>query len=238
MIDSHTHLGNFPLFNVSMDHDQMVRLMDEYDIELSLVSSLPNSLTLEAVKKNPNRLVGLVWVDPKSAGADQEVERAVREWGFKGVKMHPLLDSFLPDDELINPVMEISRKLEVPILFHSGHPPWSLPWHFGNLAERYPDVKIILGHMGHGHIVYINGSIEMALKHENIYLETSGMPMHSKVKQAVKEVGLERILYGSDMPFGHPGFELVKIRVAGLTQEELNHVLGLNARTLFKLRHH
>ena len=196
MIDSHTHLGSFPLFNVSMDPDEMIKLMDEYAIEVCVVCSQPNSLTREAVKKYPGRLIGLVWVDPKNgAEAAGEVEKAVREWGFKGVKMHPLLDSFLPDDEVINPVMETARKLQAPILFHSGHPPWSLPWHFGNLADRFPDAKIILGHMGHGHIVYINGSIEVASKHENIYLETSGMPMHSKVKQAVDQVGMEKVLY-------------------------------------------
>jgi len=202
---------------------------------LSVVCSLPNRLTWEAVNKYPRRFVGLSWVDPKRAEAAEEVKKAVHEWNFKGVKMHPLLDSFLPDDELIDPVMEIARKLQLPILFHSGHPPWSLPWHFGNLADRFPDVKIILGHMGHGHIVYINGSIEMALKHENIYLETSGMPMHTKVKQAVQRVGVERVLYGSDMPFGHPAFELAKIRVAGLTEEELNKILDSNARRLFRL---
>ena len=236
MIDSHTHLGNFPLFNVSMNSDQMIELMDEFGIELSIVFSLPNSLTLEAVKKHPGRFAGLVWVDPKrGVEAAEDAEKAIREWGFKGVKMHPLIDSFLPDDELINPVIEVARKLQVPVLFHCGHPPWSLPWHFGNLADRFPDVKIILGHMGHGHIVYINGSIEMALKHENLYLETSGMPMHSKVKEAVEKIGAERVLYGSDMPFGHPGFELPKIRVAGLSERELSQVLDSNARTLFKL---
>lgn len=236
MIDSHTHLGNFPLFNVSMNSDQMIELMDEFGIELSIVFSLPNSLTLEAGKKHPGRFAGLVWVDPKrGVEAAEDAEKAIREWGFKGVKMHPLIDSFLPDDELINPVMGVARKLQVPVLFHCGHPPWSLPWHFGNLADRFPDVKIILGHMGHGHIVYINGSIEMALKHENLYLETSGMPMHSKVKEAVEKVGAERVLYGSDMPFGHPGFELPKIRVAGLSERELSQVLDSNARTLFKL---
>lgn len=235
MIDSHAHLGNFPLFNVGIDADQMTRQMDEYSIELSVVSSLPNSLTWEAVKKYPRRFVGLSWVDPKRAQAAEDVKKAVREWDFRGVKMHPLIDSFLPDDELINPVMETARKLQLPILFHSGHPPWSLPWHFGNLADRFPDVKIILGHMGHGHIVYINGSIEMALKHENIYLETSGMPMHAKVKEAVQKVGMDRVLYGSDMPFGHPAFELAKIRIAGLTEEELNKVFDSNARRLFKL---
>ena len=236
IIDSHTHLGDFPLFNVKLDAEGMIEIMDRHGISWSVVSSLPNEITLEAVKKHPDRLVGLLWVNPYEGDrAVEKIRVAVDEWGFKGLKMHPLLDSYLPDQPVIYPVMDEAAKRRIPILFHCGHPPWSLPWHFGNLADRYPDVKIILGHMGHGHIVYINGAIEVARKHENIILETSGMPMHSKIKEAADEVGEERVIYGSDMPFGHPAFEIEKVRVAGLTERQLELVLGENSRRLFKI---
>jgi len=45
-------------------------------------------------------------------------------------------------------------------------------------------VPIVLSHMGHGHIVYINGAIEVAKRNDYVFLETSGMPMHSKIKEA------------------------------------------------------
>jgi len=61
--------------------------------------------------------------------------------------------------------------------------------------------------------------------------------MHSKVKQAVEQVGVDRVLYGSDAPFGHPGFELAKVKVSGLSEDEFEHVADLNARRLFKLPH-
>ncbi|MBS7624535.1 amidohydrolase [Candidatus Bathyarchaeota archaeon] len=236
IIDSHTHLGTFPLFNVSMDSAEMISIMNQYGIKISVVFSLPNELTLDAVKKYPERLIGLVWINPHEGNlALQKVDRAINEWGFKGIKMHPLLDSFLPDQEIVYPVMERARKYRVPILFHCGHPPWSLPWHFSNLAEVYPDVTIILGHMGHGHIVYINGSIDVARKHENIILETSAMPMHRKIKEAVEKVGEDRVIYGSDMPFGHPSFEIRKVEVSGLSEKQIEMVLSVNARKIFRL---
>ncbi|MCS7385301.1 MAG: amidohydrolase family protein [archaeon GB-1867-005] len=237
IVDSHTHLGDFPLFNVRLDADSMIKLMDEYNIEKSIVFSLPNELTLKAVQKYPERLAGLVWVNPhRGDEAIKLIDKAVIEWNFKGIKLHPLLDSYLPDQEIVDPIMERARKHGIPVLFHCGHPPWSLPWHFSPLADRFPDVTIILGHMGHGHIVYINGAIEIAKKHENIMLETSGMPMHSKIKEAAEVLGPERILYGSDMPFGHPAFELEKVRVSGLSRRELELVLGENALRVFKLK--
>ncbi len=237
IVDSHTHLGDFPLFNVRLDADGLVGLMDGQGISRSVLFSLPNELTLEAVRRYPNRLSGLVWINPHDGEeALNLVERAVKDWGFKGIKMHPLLDAYLPDSDLVHPVMELARKLRVPVLFHSGHPPWSLPWHLGNLAEAFPDVPIVMGHMGHGHIVYINGALEVARKHDNIYLETSGMPMHSKIKEAVETVGVDRVMYGSDSPFGHPAFEMKKVEVSGISGDEMDRVLGENAVEVFSLK--
>jgi predicted TIM-barrel fold metal-dependent hydrolase len=236
IIDSHTHLGTFPLFNVSLDADEMIEIMDQHHINISIVFSLSNELTLNAIKKYPKRLVGLVWVNPHHGiSALQDIDKAVKEWNFKGIKMHPLIDSFLPDQDIVYPIMDRALKYRIPVLFHCGHPPWSLPWHFGNIADVYPDVTIILGHMGHGHIVYINGAIEVAKKHDNIILETSAMPMHSKIREAVEKVGEERVIYGSDMPFGHPSFEIRKIEVSGLSKRQLELVLRENSRKIFHL---
>jgi len=238
IIDSHTHLGDFPLFNVKLNVDEMIKIMDEYGIGKSIAFSLPNKLTLDATRKYPNRIIGLLWVNPYSESDLNLIDEAIVKWKFKGIKLHPLLHAFLPDQEIVFPVMEKAKKYNVPVLFHCGHPPWSLPWHFSSLADYYPDVKIILGHMGHGHIVYINGAIEVAKRHDNIYLETSGMPMHSKIKEAANLIGAERIIYGSDMPFGHPAFEIMKVKVSGLDKRELELVLRENAIKLFNLNKH
>jgi hypothetical protein len=236
IIDAHTHLGEFPDFNVRINAEGMIEMMDKWDVDHSIIFSLPNKISKEAVQKYPERLSGLVWVNPyHGEEALDEIKRTVQDWGFKGVKMHPLMDSYLPDSEIVYPVMELAGDLNVPILFHCGHPPWSLPWHFGNLAEVFPEVTMILGHMGHGHIVYINGAIEVAKKFDNIYLETSAMPMHTKIKEAVESVGSDRVLYGSDSPFGHPSFEIKKVEVSGLEAEELDGVLGYNCIKVFHL---
>ncbi|RLE53176.1 MAG: amidohydrolase [Candidatus Methanomethylicota archaeon] len=236
IVDSHVHLGFYAGFNVKLSAKELVKLMNKHGIISSLVSSLPNRLTFKAVKNHPGRIYGLIWVNPHlGKKALSLIDDAVKA-GFKGIKMHPLLDTFLPDQDVVYPVVEHAIKHKLPILFHCGHPPWSLPWHFGNLADRYPDATIILGHMGHGHIVYINGAIEVAKKHENILLETSAMPMPSKIKEAAEVVGADRILYGSDAPFGHPAVEILKVKVSGLNERELNMVLSENAVKVFKLK--
>jgi hypothetical protein len=220
-----------------MDVESLLHIMDEHDIVHSVVFSFRNELTLNAVKNHPDRFTGLVWVNPLTGEkAVNKIREGCKEWGFRGIKLHPLMDAYLPDSEIVHPVMEQAEKFKIPVLFHCGHPPWSLPWHFENLADRFSEVPIILGHMGHGHIVYINGAISVAQKFDNVYLETSGMPMHTKIKEAVDKVGLNKVLYGSDAPFGHPAFELKKVEVSGLKKHEISRVLGENAQELFKLR--
>jgi predicted TIM-barrel fold metal-dependent hydrolase len=110
---------------------------------------------------------------------------------------------------------------------------FTLPWSIEELAVAHPGVKVILGHMGHGNVVYINASIDVAARNPNVYLETSGMPMHTKIKEAVERVGAERVLYGSDVPFHHPAVEILRVQVSGLDPERPEQVLRTNARALF-----
>ena len=64
IIDSHTHIGKFPLFNVESSAETLISIMDEWKINKSLTFSLPNKLTLEGVRKFPDRFTGLVWINP------------------------------------------------------------------------------------------------------------------------------------------------------------------------------
>jgi len=113
------------------------------------------------------------------------------------------------------------------------HPIFTLPWSIEELVVRFPEARIILGHMGHGNIVCINAAIDVAARNRNVYLEASGMPMHSKIREAVERVGPDRVLYGSDSPFHHPSVELAKVRVSGLSTDLTDRVLGENGRRLF-----
>jgi predicted TIM-barrel fold metal-dependent hydrolase len=86
--------------------------------------------------------------------------------------------------------------------------------------------------MGHGHGVYIQAAINTAKKHDNIILETSGVSMHSKIKEAVDRVGEGRVVFGSDYPFHDYSVELQKVEVAGLTESQKELVLYKNAKNL------
>ncbi len=234
VLDSHMHVGDFPYFGVAIDRDGLVATMREHGVDTGMVFHPDNQLVRDIIGRTPG-LYGLVWVNPREPGAAASVARLLDEPGsrFRGVKMHPLLDGYHPDDPMVHPVMEVLRERQLPALIHCGHPIFSLPWSIEELIRRFQDVPVILGHMGHGNIVYINASIDVAARNPRVYLETSGMPMHSKIREAVERAGPERVLYGSDAPFHHLTVELAKVRVSGLPDPITDAVLGQNAQRLF-----
>ncbi len=212
--------------------EELLSEMDQFGIEKSILFAPNNELVKASVSKFPKRFVGYVWPNPHDPHAVELVKKALGEWGFRGVKLHPLFHSFLPTDEEVEPIMEEARRQRVPVAIHSGHPPFSLPWSIGELAEKYSDVRIVMLHMGHGHGVYIQAAINTAKRYGNIILETSGMPMHTKIKEAVRTVGERRVVYGSDIPFHHSSVELQRVKMAGLSEGDLRLVLHDNSAAL------
>jgi predicted TIM-barrel fold metal-dependent hydrolase len=233
IFDAHMHVGDFgPLFNVSIDRDGLAGLMEEHDYEGGVVFAPDNEHVRTVVESIPSAYA-LVWSNPRLPGYLEEAERFLEHPKFLGIKLHPLIDGYHPNDASVHPLLELAGERGMPVLIHSGHPIFTLPWSIEELAVNFPAVNVVLAHMGHGNVVYINASIDIAERNPNVYLETSGMPMHTKIREAVERVGVERVLYGSDVPLHHPAVEILKVRVSGLEPEPIERVLGANARRLF-----
>jgi len=233
IVDAHAHLHRMsPDFRVSLTAKGLRKLMREYHYSKAIIMDRDNAMIAKAVHGTKD-LFANVWVNPKEKSCEKDVKEYLKKSNFIGIKLHPLFDGYTPDLPIVHPVARIAEEAGVPIQFHCGHPPFSLPWSFEPLAREFPKVKMVLIHMGHGHIVYINGSIDVAQRNKNLYLETSGMPMHTKVKEAMERVGKDRVMYGDDAPCGHPAWELEKIRVANLSEADLRRVLGENANKFY-----
>lgn len=234
-LDAHAHVGAFGGWaNVAITAGELVKQMDAYQIEKTVLcstDSTDNHLTAEAMEKYPDRFCGLVFANPlEGEKAVREIYDLVQNKGFCGIKLHPLQHAYVADGECLDPIMEAARELHIPVFMHSGHPPFSLPWSIALLAERFPDVNIVMIHMGHGHGVYIDAALKMAKRYSNLYLEMSGMPMNSKVKEAYETVGNNRIFFGTDAPFHHPSIEIQKVLTSGLTEKQMEDVFYNNLK--------
>jgi predicted TIM-barrel fold metal-dependent hydrolase len=228
------HVGDFgPMFRVSLDRDGLQAIVEEHEYDGCLVFHPDNEYVRTVVETIPEAYA-LAWGNPRVPGNLEEVERFLEHPKFLGLKLHPLIDGYLPNDPSVHPLMELLRAQgNLPVLVHSGHPIFTLPWSVEELAVSFPDVPLVMAHMGHGNVVYINAAIDIAERRPNVYLETSGMPMHTKIAEAVERVGTERVMYGSDAPFHHPAVEILRVRVSGLDDEQLEDVLHRSGRKLF-----
>lgn len=186
-----------------------------------------NQFLAESMNKAPSRILPLVRVNPHlKENALESIQRFVGEKRFYGVKVHPRNEAFaINNEDLAFPIAELASKLKVPILIHTGEPDtygFAQPTLVGDLADSFPDLTLIIGHMGKR---LYEDAICVARWFENIILETS-FRSHRDIARAVKRVGADRVVYGSDMPFGVPEIEMMKIRVCDITPEEKEMVLG------------
>ena len=157
----------------------------------------------------------------------------VYDLGMKGLKLHPSVGCWHADSDIVNPVMERARKYGLPVLFHSWSDTYSHPHAIGNIAGRYPEVTVIMGHMGFEEWLE---AVMVAKRNSNILLDTTGTTSDLVIiKTAYEELGAERIVFGSDAPALGVGPEMAKVQYADIPEEAKKKILGENMAHLLDL---
>jgi predicted TIM-barrel fold metal-dependent hydrolase len=176
-------------------------------------------------------LIGFACVDARAdAGRIAElVGRAVRDWGFRGVKVHR------HQAPLSREVCEAARRWQVPVLYDVAGAAHAMEM----IAPQYPDVPFIVPHLGsfaddwRAHVTVI----DLLVRHPNVYADTSGVRRFGYLVAAVRRAGPHKLIFGSDGPWLHPGLELHKIRLLGLPPPDEAAVLGGNLSRLLARSH-
>lgn len=244
IIDAHAHLGPTGTFHIPRpDADSMVAMMDRLGIACTMLAShlavscdfaLGNDLTAEAARAFPERLHGYVVVN---ARYPEEVEGELRRGhdllGLRGIKLHPAFQSYSVADPGCEPVWRYAEEHAVPVLVHTwDRDPYCRPALFAPLAEAHPKVALILGHSG-GTPAGKREAVAVALGHPNIYLDICGSTLTSdELEWMTGEVGAERIIFGTDMPWVDPRFQVGRVAYARLSAEEQRLILGENIARL------
>ena len=189
-----------------------------------------NNYIAEAVADFPSRLIGFGRVDPTNpAEAVPEVERISADLNLGGIKLHPRAQKFMPDHRGLLAVLEKVSELDLVVVFDSGsaYAPWP---EMSELANKFPDTPVIMAHMRQGD--YINA----AKSAPNIYLGTTKV-QPELIVDAVKEIGADRIISGSDSPYVSNEAEINKIRsLDELSESDKSYVLGLNMARVLRLQ--
>ncbi|MHB8611783.1 MAG: amidohydrolase family protein [Candidatus Dormibacteraceae bacterium] len=207
---------------------------------------VPNELVAGACSDHPQAFVGFGSVDPlKGERALAELDR-IAELGLKGVKLHPSLQAFAPDDERHWPLYERCEELGLIVLFHTGTSgigagqpggqgirlDYARPIRLDAAAASFPDLKIIAAHFGYPWHMEL---LAMALHKTNIYIDISGWApryIPAEVMRDMKSRLQDQFLFGSDYPFIQPKRCLDELGGLDLPDEVLQKVLLGNGKRL------
>jgi uncharacterized protein len=208
ILDAHTHLGADEDGH-SLALDRLIGYLDQADPNARAIVfplhdpdrrpayRIPNDRVLQCARESEGRLFAFCRLDP----ADDPVAEAKRclASGARGIKLHPRAQSFGFGDAAAEAIFQVARDASVPILIHAGRgmPPMNP---LADLALRYPDVSLVLAHAA----IADQGMFATRLAdHPRVVYDTSCFSTVDLVELFAR-VPAERIVFGSDAPYGRP----------------------------------
>ncbi len=183
-------------------------------------------------------------VNPETASEPAgELDRCVKDLGFKGLKLYPTYQEYYPNQRSVYPLYAKADELGIPVMIHTGSSvlkgariKYGNPVYIDDVAVDFPDLKIIMVHSGRG--FWYDEAFWLARQHRNVYMEIAGLPPQNLLRYFPDlEKNADKIIFGSDWPFA-PGISKNIETIRGLPLEESTtaKILGLNAQAILKMR--
>jgi uncharacterized protein len=242
--DLHTHFPTGGLASTAEQRvEKLLRAADRMSIErLCLYMGFPwsqdpspdklraeNDQVLSVLPKHPDRLLGFVYVSGKHVDASlAEMERCVANGPMVGVKLWVAQHCNKPDvDRIVKRAHELKAVVFQHTWFKAGenYPGESTPSELVELAQKFPDKPIICGHTG--------GDWEKGIRaiaaQKNVWADLAGSePVAGYTEMAVRELGAERVIYGSDAAGRSFSSQLAKVYGADIPDSAKKRIFAQN----------
>ncbi len=240
IIDCHAHMGYYINMHIpAPEPEDMLNSMDRLGIDLCCFShhmgvssdfQMGNKLAAEAMCKYPDRFMAYATVNPHYPHKiKDELHRCFYDNGFRLIKFHPFLHRYPITGSGYKYALEFAEQCHAPVLIHT----WVDQDEYGNLnifedvARNYPGVPFIMGHTGGPNGAW--RAIEISHYCPNVYLDlTLSVSVKGLAERLVKEVGVSRVLFGTDVPFIDPSPQIGNIGLSTLSFEDKKKVFGTN----------
>jgi len=194
-----------------------------------------NDAVLALMSAYPDRVVGFCYVNPlHGEAALKELDRGVVNGGMAGIKLWIACKANHPS---VDPIAARAAELNVPILQHCFYVPglaWqTTPADVADLAARHPKMKMVIAHL----TACMERGLADIQPHPNVCVDfAGGEPEATWVERAVKWLGAERVVFGTDTPIRSYGSSLGRVYEARLTAQQRALILSGNARRLLGRR--
>jgi len=253
-IDVHAHYGTCVRKGLALQTelmsgsaDEVVELANRCGTQLTFASPLSalfprgeanvvagNDEAFQIVPRKPG-LRQYVVIHPLIEETYRQAERMLQSPHCVGIKIHP--------EEHCYPIREHGREIfsfaanhQAVVLTHSGEER-SLPMDFVPFANDFPEVKLILAHLGCGFDGDLSHQVRaiQACNRGNVYVDTSSASSitNNLIEWGVKQLGADRLLYGTDTPLYFAPMQRARIDFADITDADKKLILRDNALKLF-----
>lgn len=243
IVDGHTHLGRwtdtwYP--GLAVAWSEMDRELAASGVHGAVVTSTDRRDHAELLHP-PEGLTGRYWLFPWIDPADPaDLALLERESArISGIKIHPSANQVPANDERWRPVYTLAERHGWVILVHCGRWQEMSSYKFVlDAAAKFPGVGFILAHMG-GDTPPLATATQEAIAeggYRNVWLGLEGMREFFYVARGIERLGIERFIFGSDYPVGHPRMYLGLVDALQLSPAERALYLGGNLVNLLEGR--
>jgi len=221
------------------------------DERLTGKPQVSNDEVVRFAERNLDIAIPFASIDPhRGAEGVQEAKRLVSEGKIRGLKLHPPIQQFFPNDRLAYPLYEVFAEAKLPVIFHTGysgigtgmpggggvHLKYGQPMPIDDVAVDFPSMPII---MAHPSFPWQDEAISICLHKPGVYIDLSGWSpkyFSATLIQYANTLLKNKVLFGSDYPLITPDRWMADFEKIAIRDEVRPLILKENALKLFGLK--
>jgi predicted TIM-barrel fold metal-dependent hydrolase len=235
LFDAHTHLGRNDPDGMKQTPEELMAGLDAAHARGGFVFPMhepdgyraANDMVIEAASQSDGRLIPFCRVNPHDDPI-AEAERALAA-GARGIKLHPRAEQFTLDHPRVRDLAALAHERTLPVLIHAGRGIPALGLHAVELADDYPNARLILAHAG---ICDLSWIWRVAPDHPNLLFDSAWWTP-TDLEALFSLVPPGQIIFASDAPYGNtaiaPAFQLRIALHAGLRPEQIRSIASEQA---------
>jgi predicted TIM-barrel fold metal-dependent hydrolase len=254
IIDSHMHLGEFSnALAYRNEPEEIIGLEKRYHVKKVICSPVIGifggpRIQIEDIMNASEKFGDFIGWQLVYDGNQPElsldiIEEYSPKINFVGVKVWSVGSGLYLDDRKYYPLWEYAIANDFAVAAHTWSPYtdnpkqiYGNPLRFESVLKDFPGLKIILVHSG-GKIDFYDEVIELARKHESIYMDFSGDCFYPPVfRKVIDRIGRGRALFGTDMPMMDIRYHIANVLAADIPDPDKEDIFYNNAADLFGIK--
>lgn len=191
-----------------------------------------NEIVARLCEKSPDMIINTYWINPNDSNCLEKLKVNHSKYNFKMLKLHQCWTNFDINCASCNEIFSWAQENNMPVFIHFiSHQQVVL---FADMANYFSNTKFIVAHMIGAD--YLNN----VLKYKNVYFDLSAPQLYSIdiLKRAIRNFGVDRLVLGSDTPYGRNNINKVlsRLRKLSLSNQDIDLISGENLEKLLSLK--